>query len=111
MGQGILDTRIACSNQDKMTGLMNIQSLDKDHGMIFVYDHMDYHVFWMKNTLIPLSIAYVDKDWIITDIKEMSPNDETHILPKSPALYAIEANKNWFLQHNVNIGDKVYIKL
>ena len=109
-GNATLNTDIACSKEDKMKGLMNIQSLEKNKGMLFVYDKMDYHNFWMKNTNIPLSIAFIDSEWTIVDIKDMNPLDETHIHPVKPALYAVEANKGWFAQHNVKVGDTVYLK-
>ena len=62
---------IACSDEAKKTGLMNRKILEKDSGMIFVYPHEDYYAFWMKNTYIPLSIAFLDKNKKIVDIKDM----------------------------------------
>lgn len=110
IGEGFLHTKIACSYKDKSVGLMNVENLGKDEGMIFVFNTPDIHGFWMKNTLVPLSIAFIDEQWNVVDIKEMQAKDETTINPVKPALYAIEANKNWFLQHNVHIGDKLRLK-
>lgn len=110
IGNGILHSKIACSNQEKSTGLMNITSIPNNEGMIFVFDKVDYHQFWMKNTLLPLSIAFVDENWKITDIKDMQPNDLTPVFPKKPSLYAVETNIGWFSQHNVKIGDQIKLK-
>jgi uncharacterized membrane protein (UPF0127 family) len=109
-GNTVLNTEIACSNIEKSTGLMNRKFLAPNNGMIFVYEKQETLPFWMKNTLIPLSIAFIDQNWKIVDIQEMQPLDEHIIYSAQPALYAVEANPSWFLQHNVHIGDTVYIK-
>jgi hypothetical protein len=61
----------------------------------------------MKNTLIDLSIAYIDQDWNIVDIKEMKALDLTPIISKKPAIFALEANANWFSKNKIKIGDKI----
>ena len=63
----------------------------------------------MKNTLIDLSIAYVDKNWNIVDIHEMKANDLTGVISKEPVIFAIEANPHWFSKNKIKIGDKVFI--
>ena len=110
IGNGVLNASIACSNEEKSTGLMNVKSMPANNGMVFVFDKLDYHQFWMKNTLIPLSIAFVDQNWIITDIKDMQANDLTPVYPQRPSLYAVETNLGWFTQHNVKIGDQIKLK-
>lgn len=109
-GDQFLHAKIACTNKDKSVGLMNVSSLGENEGMIFVFNSPGIHGFWMKDTLIDLSIAYLDENWNVVDIKEMKSKDETVIEPVKRALYAVEANKNWFLQHNVHIGTNVKLK-
>jgi hypothetical protein len=109
INQHILNTQVACSNKDRAIGLMNLTSLAEDSGMIFFFADNNIHVFWMKDTLIPLSIAFVDSNWKIIDIKEMKANDETPVPSNGNSLYAIEANIHWFKNHNIKIGDEVYI--
>ena len=61
----------------------------------------------MKDTLIDLSIAYIDKDWKIVDIREMKSQDLTPIISKKPAIFALEANPYWFSKNNIKIGDTI----
>jgi uncharacterized protein len=100
---------VACKDEDKKTGLMNRKSLAQDSGMIFVYDHEDYYAFWMKNTYIPLSIAFLDKNKKIVDIRNMQPHDLTPVATSVKAIYAIEMNLNWFTSNNIKIGDTLKI--
>ena len=110
INKNILSTYIACSNQDKANGLMHRTFLEENTGMIFLFKDERLQSFWMKNTLIDLSIAFVDSNWKIVDIREMQANDLTPVVSNKPALYAIEANKNWFSHHNINVGDTIKIK-
>lgn len=106
-----LDSELACSNEQKMNGLMNRSDLSINKGMLFVFDEQDYLSFWMKDTNIPLSIAFIDKNWNVVDIRDMKAFDEKSIISKSLALYAVEANLGWFNQQHIKIGDKVYLDL
>lgn len=100
---------VACTDKDKKIGLMNRQSLPKNSGMIFVYEEENYYAFWMKNTYIPLSIAFLDKNKNIVDIKDMKPHDLTPVPTNVKAIYAIEMNLNWFTSNGIKIGDKLSI--
>ena len=79
-------------------------SLQPDHGMVFVFDHPEPQGFWMKNTFIPLSIAFVAPDGRIINIDEMQPQDESTHLSRGPALYAIEMRKGWFTERGIRSG-------
>lgn len=103
----ILKTEIACSEKEKEYGLMNRKNLIVDTGMLFIFDKNQILSFWMKNTLIDLSIAYIDNDWNIIDIREMKANDLTPITSIKPAIFALEANPYWFYRNNIKIGDKI----
>ena len=102
-----LNVEIPSTNGEFKAGLMFRESLDEDSGMLFLFDSIDYHTFHMKNTTIPLDVAFIDKWGIIESIKELKPLDNEHIGPDSPVLFALEVNKGWFAEHNVKVGDKV----
>jgi uncharacterized membrane protein (UPF0127 family) len=99
--------QVANTDASRQQGLMNIKNLDKDNGMLFVFDSVDIHCFWMKNTFIPLSIAFIDEKKSIIDMYDMKPQDETPICPKKPSLYALEVNQGWFMQHNIATDSKL----
>jgi uncharacterized membrane protein (UPF0127 family) len=84
------------------------KNLAPDSGMLFVFDATARHRFWMKNTLIPLSIAFLDTAGIITDIRDMQPLDTTtDYSPSVPVRYAIEMNSGWFNSRSILPGDTV----
>ena len=94
--------------QDRALGLMFRRSLAPDSGMLFVFDTDDFQRFWMKNTLIPLSIAFITRDSLITDVLEMAPLDTTTPYSSSkPVRYALEMNSGWFQTHGIRPGDTV----
>jgi uncharacterized protein len=98
---------IAKTPQERNHGLMGRKHLDKDEGMLFIFETEDYHGFWMKDTLIPLSIAFIDKDGRIVWITDMKPQTLDSHVPPGPVLYALEMNKGWFSFHGVKTGDVV----
>ena len=89
---------------------MGVESLPPDEGMAFVYDEPTASTFWMRNTLIPLSIAFVDAEGRIVAIEEMTPCvvDDCPTWDAGGATYtlAIEANAGWFADHGVAVGDR-----
>ena len=94
--------------EDRALGLMFRRSLAPDSGMLFVFDSDEFQRFWMKNTLIPLSIAYITRDSLITDILEMAPRDTTTpYVSSKPVRYALEMNSGWFQSHGIKPGDTV----
>jgi uncharacterized membrane protein (UPF0127 family) len=98
---------IAATTEHRATGLMHRFSLRPDQGMLFVFEKPEPLGFWMKNTFIPLSIAFIAEDGRIVNIDEMTPQTETTHLSKGPALFALEMRKGWFAEHGVKAGDKV----
>lgn len=107
LGKKTLKTEIACTEKEKEYGLMNRTSLPENNGMLFIFNESQTLSFWMKDTLIDLSIAYIDKDWKIVDIREMKSQDLTPIISKKPAIFALEANPYWFSKNNIKIGDTI----
>jgi uncharacterized membrane protein (UPF0127 family) len=94
--------------EDRNLGLMFRRSMAQDSGMLFVFDTDDFQRFWMKNTLIPLSIAYITRDSLITDILEMAPLDTTTPYLSSRAVrYALEMNSGWFQTRGIKPDDTV----
>jgi len=88
---------------------MGVSSLDADSGMIFVWDSPVTTPFWMKNTLIPLSIAFLSGDGTIIDIQEMEAQTLTQHGPGKAYIYAVEANKGYFSRQGIKVGDKAEI--
>lgn len=92
---------------ERHNGLMFRKELAPDRGMLFVYPDVDVRAFWMENTSIPLSIAFVDAEGRIVRIRDMRPFDRSRVLSGAPALYAIEMNQGWFAAHEVDEGTMV----
>lgn len=88
---------------------MNREALTRGEGMLFVFPESQPLSFWMKNTLIPLSIAYIDDEGIIIDILPMEPRDLSAVSSSAPARYALEVNQGEFAYHRIKVGDKVVI--
>jgi uncharacterized membrane protein (UPF0127 family) len=102
-----ITAEVAKTTEQVTTGLMYRFSLKPDHGMVFVFDRSEPRAFWMKNTFIPLSIAFVAADGRIINIDDMAPQDETTHLSNGPAMYAIEMRKGWFAERGIRAGDRV----
>jgi uncharacterized protein len=103
-----ITVEVADTPQASENGLMFRDSLPEDHGMLFIFDQPKKASFWMKNTKIPLSIAYADSNGKILEIKSMNPLDETVIPSRSDEVdYALEVNKGWFARHGIAAGAKI----
>ncbi|MCX8116684.1 MAG: DUF192 domain-containing protein [Desulfobacterota bacterium] len=98
---------VARRPEERAKGLMGRRHLGEDEGMLFVFEEEGYHSFWMKNTLIPLSIAFIDKDGRVVKIADMEPLTLTSHTPPKPILYALEMNRGWFKKRGVRVGDVV----
>ncbi len=109
IGGNILNIEIAETETDRTTGLMNRKSLDKESGMLFVFESDRKLSFWMKNTYIPLSIAFISSDGIIKEIRDMAPLSLESIVSKNNVRYALEVNKGYFQEKNISAGDKVIL--
>jgi uncharacterized membrane protein (UPF0127 family) len=98
---------VAKTPEEREHGLMGRNHLGMDEGMLFIFDEEDYHSFWMKDTRIPLSIAFIDKEGRIASIQDMKPLTlESHIPPQI-ILYALEMKKGWFSSKGIKVGDIV----
>ena len=104
IGTHKLTAEIATTPDQRSVGLMNRFSLKPDHGMLFVFEKNEPLAFWMRNTYIPLSIAFIAPDGRIVNIEDMKPQtDESH-WSKGPALYALEMKKGWFAERGIGPG-------
>ncbi|MEO8507140.1 MAG: DUF192 domain-containing protein [Betaproteobacteria bacterium] len=104
IGSHKLIAEVAVSPEQRALGLMNRFSLRPDHGMLFVFERVEPLAFWMKNTFIPLSIAFIAPDGRIVNIEDMKPQTEDSHWSKGPALYALEMRKGWFLEKGIGPG-------
>lgn len=107
-----INAEIADDNNEIKKGLMFRKNLGEKEGMLFMFTNEEHQTFWMKNTLIPLDIIFIDKSLKIIDIKNAAPcKEEPCPLHKSsgPAMYALEVNGNFSVKNSIKIGDKVKI--
>lgn len=101
-----VDVEVPCTPEAMARGLSGRRDLPEDRGMLFVTGGRDTG-FWMKDTLIPLAIAFIDRSGTIVDVQEMAPQSLEIHRPDGPFYYALEANGGWFRRHNVEPGDTV----
>ena len=98
---------VAASPDQRTIGLMYRFSLPADHGMLFVFPEPQPLSFWMRNTYIPLSIAYIDVEGRILNVVEMAPRSDATHPSRGEALYALEMRKGWFADKGVGPGTRV----
>ncbi len=104
-----IPVEIADTPAKRETGLMGRTALAADAGMLFVFDQDQPLSFWMKDTLIPLSIAFINSKGIIVDIQDMQPLDETPHHSVAPAKYALEVNQGFFRAQGIQVGDRAVL--
>jgi hypothetical protein len=109
-GEGVeLTVELARTAGERSRGLMFREELAEDGGMLFVFPEDTEAGFWMRDTLIPLSIAFIAADGTIVDIQDMEPLSEDTHRPPEAYLYALEVNQGWFGHHGFGPGDRVEI--
>jgi uncharacterized membrane protein (UPF0127 family) len=109
LGAGMHQIRaeVAQSPEQRATGLMNRPSMGANDGMLFVFEEAMPQCFWMKNTLLPLSIAFIADDGTVVNIADMKPQAlESHCSAK-PVRYALEMNQGWFAKRGIKAGSKL----
>jgi uncharacterized protein len=112
-GSKLLDVEIAETDEQRRYGLMFRESLDEDAGMVFIFFDPQTGGFWMKNTLIPLSIAFFDVDGEILEILDMEPCKEEPCVSYFPGVEymgALEVNKGAFREWGIEEGDVVHVR-
>lgn len=93
--------------KERQQGLMGRKQLAENAGMMFVFDTPKTYCFWMKNTLIPLSIGFIDAQGKLVQINHMQPRSLDHHCAQQPVLYALEVNQGWFERNKVRLQTKV----
>jgi uncharacterized protein len=106
-GIHVITAEVAMTPQSRMIGLMMRERLAPNHGMAFVFDDKSQHCFWMRNTLIPLSIAFIDDDGTIVNIADMAPKSEASTCPARAVRYALEMDQGWFAKRGITAGKKI----
>lgn len=99
-----IEAELADTPQSREVGLMNRTSMPTNSGMLFVFEQKAGNCFWMKNTKIPLSIAFIGDDGKIVNIEEMQADTTTNHCPIAPIRYALEMNKQWFAERVIVPG-------
>lgn len=107
VGSHLFQVELADTPESRERGLMFRQELERDSGMLFIFDESAPRAFWMKNTSVPLSIAYIDARGRILEIHDMEPYSLEPVRSRSPARYALEVNRGRFLEVGVTPGDVV----
>ena len=105
IGKETFTLEVADTPKKQQLGLMHRKSMPQDRGMIFVFPEEQDRYFWMKNTLIPLDIIYMDAGGKVVSVKQMKPQDETSVPSDGPAKYAVELNQGAAKRAGVAAGD------
>lgn len=107
VGMYRIKAEVAHTNAARMTGLMHRTEMPSDSGMLFVFTRAAKHCMWMRNTLIPLSVAFIDDKGHIINIADMQPQTETSHCAERPARYALETNIGWFAARKLQAGTRI----
>lgn len=102
-----IEAELAHTSEARQTGLMHRESMPEQRGMVFVFTFDAQHCMWMRNTLIPLSVAFLDADGTILNVADMEPLDETSHCAVAPARFALEMNQGWFDTRGIEAGDVI----
>jgi uncharacterized membrane protein (UPF0127 family) len=100
---------VAATPEARERGLMHRTDVPDGTGMIFVFDDMGTRQFWMRNTYIPLDIAFLDMEQRIVDIQQMEPEDEEFTESAAPAMFALEVREGWFEENGIEVGSEAHI--
>ena len=106
-GMHLIRAELADTFATRMRGLMQRERLGQNAGMLFVFDEPGIQCMWMKNTLIPLSVAFLDDRGRIINIADMRPRTEDTHCAERPALYALEMNRGWFAERGIRPGGRL----
>lgn len=103
-GMHVIKAEVAAKDADRQQGLMFRQKMGQNEGMVFIFDAPAGVCMWMKNTLIPLSVAFIDESGKIVNIEDMQPQTLDSHCARKPVRYALEMNLGWFRQKNIKPG-------
>jgi uncharacterized membrane protein (UPF0127 family) len=106
-GMYLIDTQVAATPEQRASGLMFRQQMPSGEGMLFVFDAPSEQCFWMKNTLLPLTAAFVADDGTIVNLADMKPQTTNSHCSEKPVRYVLEMNHGWFAQKGIKAGFKL----
>lgn len=106
-GMHVIQAEVAQTDRERAIGLMHRKTMPTNNGMLFVFDDAQPQCFWMRNTLLPLSIAFIADDGSIVNIADMKPLDETSHCSTKPVRFALEMNQGWFTKKGIKAGAKL----
>ncbi|RJG06747.1 DUF192 domain-containing protein [Noviherbaspirillum cavernae] len=106
-GIHVIKAEVAAKDTERQQGLMFREKLGTNEGMVFLFDAPAGVCMWMKNTLIPLSVAFIDESGKIINIEDMQPQTADSHCAKKPVRYALEMNRGWFRQKNIKPGSTI----
>jgi uncharacterized protein len=106
-GVHLIRAEVANNFETRGRGLMFRQSLEPNQGMLFVFEEAATHCMWMRNTFIPLSVAFIGADGTIVNIADMKPKDDSTHCAQRPVPYALEMERGWFASRGIKPGQKI----
>lgn len=106
-GMHVIRAQVAQTPEQRSTGLMHRKEMPANEGMLFVFEAPGQQCFWMKNTLLPLSIAFIADDGRVVNIEEMKPQTLQSHCSKEPVRYVLEMNQGWFAKRGIKAGTKL----
>lgn len=106
-GMHRIEAEVAATPEERTTGLMRRSEMAPQHGMLFVFTHEARHCMWMRNTPLPLSVAFLDRQGKIINIEDMQPQTENNHCAAANARYALEMNLGWFKRRGFGAGTQI----
>ena len=106
-GMHRIEAQVAASPQERQTGLMHRKEMPAHEGMLFVFEQPATQCFWMKNTLLPLTAAFVADDGTIVNLADMKPMTEDSHCSAKPVRYVLEMNQGWFARRGIKAGARL----
>ena len=106
-GMHLIQAEVAADYGSRMTGLMHRASMPSNVGMLFIFDDNQRQCMWMKNTLLPLSVAFIDESGTVINIEDMAPQTEDSHCAARPSRYALEMNRGWFAARGIKPGSRL----
>jgi len=106
-GIHVIRAELANTPESRMQGLMFRKTLGTSDGMLFVFDEPERQCMWMRNTYVPLSVAFIDAKGAILNVEDMEPLTENSHCASGPAKFALEMNKGWFASRGLKAGTRI----
>ncbi|MCZ8292178.1 MAG: DUF192 domain-containing protein [Hylemonella sp.] len=106
-GMHLIHAQVAATNEQRATGLMFRKEMPASEGMLFVFEQPSSQCFWMKNTLLPLTAAFVADDGTIVNLADMKPQTTNAHCSAKPVRYVLEMNQGWFAKRGIKAGSKL----